>query len=85
MCILKQPSKGNFDSQNILTALLEKSIKGRTELAVEANVKMVLRYKNRAMIPPFKDPQQNETWNELCNLPNYKLFNLSADDRQKTI
>jgi len=54
MCILKQPLKGNFDSQNILSALLGKSNKGRTGLVVEANVKMALRYKNRAMIPPLQ-------------------------------
>ncbi|MEN6363431.1 MAG: arylsulfatase [Bacteroidales bacterium] len=81
--MLNQPLKGNFDSQNILPALLGKSNKGRTELVVEANEKMALRYENWAMIPPYKGPQRNETGNELGNLPDYGLFNLSTDDGQK--
>lgn len=81
--MLKQPLKGNFDSQNILPALLGKSNNGRTELVVEANQKLALRYKNWAMIPPYKGPQRNMTGNELGNLPEYGLFNLTTDDGQK--
>ena len=81
--MLNQPLKGNFDSQNILPALMGKSNKGRTELVVEANLKMALRYKNWALIPPYKGPQRNETGNELGNLPVYGLYNLTTDDGQK--
>ena len=81
--LLNQTLKGTFDSQNILPALLGKSNKGRTELVVEANEKMALRYENWAMIPPYKGPQRNDTGNELGNLPDYGLFNLSTDDGQK--
>lgn len=81
--LLKQPLKGNFDSQNILPALLGKSKKGRTELVVEANGKMALRYKNWALIPPYKGPERNDTGNELGNLPEYGLYNLSNDVGQQ--
>ncbi len=80
--LLNQPLKGTFDSQNILPALLGKSKKGRTELVVEANAKMALRYKNWAMIPPYKGPQRNETGNELGNLSDYGLYNLTSDEGQ---
>lgn len=81
--LVKQPLKGNFDSQNILPAMLGKSKKGRTELVVEADGRMAFRCKNWVMIPPYKGPQRNETGNELGNLPEFGLFNLKTDVGQK--
>lgn len=77
--LVKLPLKEKFDSQNILPAFMGESNKGRTELVVEANGKMAFRYKNWAMIPPYKGNVRNETGNEVGNLPEIFLFNLKED------
>lgn len=81
--LVYKPLNGQFDSRNILPALLGKSNKGRDELIVEANLKMAMRYKNWALIPPYKGPVRNETGNELGNLPDFGLYNLKYDVGQQ--
>lgn len=77
--LVNLPLKEKFDSQNILPAFMGESNKGRTELVVEANGKMAFRYKNWAMIPPYKGNVRNETGNEVGNLTEFGLFNLKED------
>ncbi|MDD4428281.1 MAG: arylsulfatase [Paludibacter sp.] len=77
--LIKQPLKGDFDSQNILPALLGKSKKGRTDLVIEANGKLAYRVGNWTLIPPYKGPKRNLTGNELGNLPDGALYDLKAD------
>ena len=77
--LIKYPLKGDFDSRNILPALLGKSKKGRTDLVIEASGKLAYRSGDWALIPPYKGPQRNITQNELGNLKNYGLFNLKTD------
>lgn len=82
--LVKQPIKGNYDSRDILPALMGKSNQGRTELVVEANGRMAFRSGNWAMIPPYKGPKRNATGNETGNLPDFGLYNLKTDIGQMT-
>ena len=77
--LIKQPLKGNFDSENVLPALLGQSEKGRTELVVEANGKLAFRTENWAFIPSYAGPQTNETGNEIGIFSESALFNLKTD------
>lgn len=77
--LIKYPLKGEFDSQNILPALMGKDKKGRDELVIEANGKMAYRSGDWAFIPAYKGPERNATGNELGNLPDGGLFNLKKD------
>ncbi len=82
--LIKQPLKGEYDSQNILPALMGKSKQGRIELVIEAQGKLAYRSGDWAFIPPYKGPVRNQTRNELGNLPEGGLFNLKADLGQET-
>ena len=82
--LINQPLKGEFDSQNILPALLGKSNKGRDELVVEANGKLAFRYQDWAMIPPYKGEKINMAGVEVGNLSDFNLYNLKKDISQKT-
>jgi arylsulfatase A-like enzyme len=77
--LINQPLNGEFDSQNILPALLGKSKKGRSELVLEANGKMAYRTGDWSFIPAYKGPERNTTGNELGNLPEGGLYNLKKD------
>lgn len=77
--LINQPLNGNFDSQNVLPALLGKSKKGRKELIIEANMKLAFRSGNWAFIPAHKGPQRNQTGNETGNSTKKVLYNLKAD------
>jgi arylsulfatase A-like enzyme len=81
--LIKYPLKGEFDSQNILPALMGKDKMGRTELVVEANGKMAYRSGDWAFIPAYKGPERNSTGNELGNLPEGGLFNVKTDIGQE--
>ncbi len=73
-----------LDSQDLLSVLLGKSEKGRENLVVEAQGKMALRAGDWVMIPPYKGPKRNRTKNELGNLSEYGLFNLTQEPAQQT-
>ena len=59
------------------------SQKGREDLVIEAQGKMGLRMGDWVMLPPYKGPQRNETGNELGNMPEFTLYNVT-NDRQQT-
>lgn len=82
--LIRFPLKGDFDSQNILPALLGKSRQGRADLVVEASGKLAYRWGDWALIPPYKGPRYNQTGNEIGNMPVYGLFNLKEDAGQKS-
>lgn len=81
--LIGQPLDGEFDSENILPALLGKSQEGRHDLILEANGKLAIRMGDWAMIPPYKGPERNLTRNELGNLPEFGLYNLREDIGQE--
>ncbi|MBN2766333.1 MAG: arylsulfatase [Paludibacteraceae bacterium] len=80
--LVNKPLEGEYDSQDLLPVFMGDSDKGRTELIVEANGKMALRSGDWAFIPPYSGPETNLTGNELGNLVQGGLYNLSTDPGQ---
>lgn len=80
--LIKQPLSGSFDSQNVLSALLGKSKKGRNDLVLEATGKMALRCGDWVYMPAYDGPVRNSSGNELGNLPEGGLFDLKHDPGQ---
>lgn len=80
--LVNKPLEGEYDSQDLLPVFMGDSDKGRTELIVEANGKMALRSGDWAFIPPYIGPETNLTGNELGNLAQGGLYNLSTDPGQ---
>lgn len=72
-----------LDGREMLSTFTGKTDKGRDELVVEASGRLALHKDNWIMIPPYKGPVRNETGNELGNLPDYGLFNVKIDRKQK--
>jgi arylsulfatase A-like enzyme len=71
------------DGLNLMNVLLGKSKKGRESLIIEASSKTALRYKNWALIPPYKGAKISEPVNiELGNDLNYQLYDLKNDPSQ---
>ncbi|MCK9507344.1 MAG: sulfatase-like hydrolase/transferase [Pigmentiphaga sp.] len=68
-----------LDSKEILSALMGKNKKGRSDLVLEAQGKLAFRSGNYALIPPYKGPKSNITGNELGNLEELSLFDLKSD------
>ncbi len=81
--LVGQPLEGEFDSENLLPALLGTSNEGREDLIQEANGKLAIRVGNWAMIPPYDGPDRNLTGNELGNMPEFGLYNLKEDIGQE--
>ncbi|WP_075590060.1 sulfatase family protein [Labilibacter marinus] len=74
----------NNDSEDVLSALLGKSKKGRTNLIIEANGKTAYRKGDWAMIPPYKgSPMSWKSGNETAIAPEFQLYNLKEDIGQK--
>ncbi len=72
-----------LDSENHLEALMGKVQDGRKEYVIEAMGRLAYRKGNYALIPPYNGPRQNQTGNELGNVKEYALFDLSEDPSQK--
>ncbi len=68
-----------LDSENYLKAFLGKSSKGRKDIVHEAKGKLSYRSGNYAVIPPHKGGRTNKTGNELGNLKEWALFDLTLD------
>ncbi|MGM9741519.1 MAG: sulfatase-like hydrolase/transferase [Candidatus Cryptobacteroides sp.] len=71
-----------LDSDDYMDVLLGKTEKGRDELVLEAQGRLALRYGHFALIPPYDGPESNITKNELGNLKEWGLFDLSKDRGQ---
>ena len=56
---------------------------GRKEIVIENQGKLGLRAGNYAFMPPYAGPKTNLTGNELGNLEEYGLFDLSKDPAQR--
>lgn len=75
---------GNLDGENLRKVLLgRKNSKGREMQLLEAKGKLALRYKNYVLIPPYLGPERDYTGNELGNLNDYALYDLSKDPAQR--
>ncbi len=82
--MLGQELPEEIDSQNYLDLFLGKSDISRESCVVEAMGRMAYRKGNYAMIPPFKGKDRNETGNELGNMSQFSLYDLSADVTQQS-
>ena len=80
--LVGEPLEQELDSKELLSVFIGESTDGREELVIEANGKMALRKGNYAMIPPYKGLERNLTGNELGNMPDYALYDLSSDRKQ---
>ena len=80
--LVGEPLEQELDSKELLSVFIGESTDGREELVIEANGKMALRKGNYAMIPPYKGLERNLTGNELGNMPDYALYDLSSDREQ---
>ncbi|BAX78952.1 sulfatase family protein [Labilibaculum antarcticum] len=75
------------DSQDMLSALLGESDKGRENLIVEANSKTAFRKGNWIMIPPYEGtPILKQVNIEIGNSKAYQLYNIKEDiDQQNNL
>ena len=72
------------DSQELLDVFIGKSVKGRTNLVIEANTKTAFRQGDWMMIPPYSgDPILEEVNIEMGNDKDFQLYNLKKDIGQK--
>jgi len=71
-----------LDSENHLDAFLGKTTVGRQEQVLEAAGRLAIRKGNYVMIPPYEGKERNITGNELGNLPDFALYNISDDRHQ---
>jgi arylsulfatase A-like enzyme len=81
--MLGVPLPKNLDSENHLNALLGKTTRARKDLVVEAEGRLAYRKGNWIMLPPYKGSKKNITGNELGNLGEYGLYDISEDLTQK--
>ena len=73
-----------LDSENYLDALLgRKGAEGRSHLVSEADGRLALRSGDWSMLPPYDGPERNITGNELGNLAEYALYNMTEDPAQQ--
>lgn len=73
-----------LDSENCLDALLgRKDAEGRSHLVSEADGRLALRSGDWSMLPPYDGPERNITGNELGNLAEYALYNMTEDPAQQ--
>lgn len=78
----KYPILKTLDSENHLAALFGITDKGRKSQIFEATGRLGLRVGSYVLMPPYDGPQRNATMNELGNLKDYGLFDLSKDRHQ---
>ncbi|MEM6319995.1 MAG: arylsulfatase [Bacteroidota bacterium] len=72
------------DSQDLLTAFLGTSPRGRTELVLEATTRTAFRQNDWVLIPPYNGPEVNKNVSiELGNLADFGLYNLETDIGQQ--
>lgn len=71
-----------LDSKDHLDAFMGKDLKGREDVIIENQGKLGLRSGDYAFMPPYKGPKHNLTGNELGNLDDFGVYNLSVDPAQ---
>lgn len=71
-----------LDSRPLTDALLGRSETGREDLILEAQGRLAYKKGNHVLIPPYEGPLTNATGNELGNLPDWALYDLTSDPAQ---
>ena len=72
-----------LDSLAYPETLMCRSDAGRENMVLEAQGKLAYKSGNYVMIPPYKGAKRNITGNELGNMKNYVLYDLSTDRSQR--
>lgn len=81
--LVNYPIKEELDGQEMLDVLTGKSVEGREDLVLEAQGRLAYRKDNYILIPPYKGSVRNLTGNELGNLPQFSLFDVTLDPSQQ--
>ena len=81
--LIKQPVD-NLDSENHLDLLLGKSVKGRSDIILEATSRTAYRQGDWVLIPPYPGPKMFLTKGiETGNGEEFQLYNLEKDASQQ--
>ena len=72
-----------LDSRPLAETFLGRSGKGRESMVLEAQGRLAYKKGDYVLIPPYEGPQFNITGNELGNLPDWALYDLSNDPGQR--
>lgn len=72
-----------LDSQPMLDEFLGGKGAGRESMVLEAQQRLAYKKGEYVLIPPYKGPERNTTGNELGNMPEWALFDLSSDRGQR--
>ena len=73
-----------LDSEDYLDEFMGEDTDGRDSYIQEAQGRMAYRSGNYALIPPYNGPEKNLTGNEVGNVKQFSLFDLSKDMGQQT-
>ena len=74
----------NLDGESHPDVLTGKKLSGgRKAQVLEAEKRLAFRDGNFVLIPPYKGEERNTTGNELGNLKDYAMYDLSADPLQR--
>lgn len=71
-----------LDGKPLMGAFLGQDEKGRESMVLEAAGRLAYKKGYYVLIPPYDGPVRNITGNELGNLPDWALFDLSSDPGQ---
>lgn len=82
--LIGQSVPKGLDSRQMLSTLLGHSTRSRNGLVVEASGRLAYRWKNYALIPPYRGAATNLTGNELGVVDDWSLYDLKADPTQHT-
>ena len=82
--LIGQQVPDTLDSREMLSTFLGKRQRGRESMVVEAAGRLAFRYRQYALIPPYKGAKRNITDNELGNVDDWTLYDLQADPTQAT-
>lgn len=82
--ILNVTPPENLDGESHPDVLIGKKLSGgRKTQILEAEKRLALREGNFVLIPPYKGAERNSTGNELGNLDDFAMFDLSTDPLQR--
>jgi arylsulfatase A-like enzyme len=82
--LINQPVPDSLDSKDMLDTFLGQRMKRRDDLVVEASGRLAYRWRQYALVPPYRGPETNETGNELGVVSDWALYDLQADPTQHT-
>ena len=82
--LIGQTIPEGLDSKDMLDTFLGQRMRNRDDLVVEASGRLAYRWRQYALVPPYRGPETNETGNELGVVSDWALYDLQADPTQHT-